>query len=161
MCVHSYGYGHVHDNDLHRCVKDENLRPSCCDHPLCGFHGDFIVLKNGTLHPLSVASRTQAGTCGAEELAEKNREFVGRRWQRPATKKTCCCCEPSLSETADDDIGDMDNFLRRSRTHGFTITSMAFQDAGNLDLERLRSCSLHVFEDGALRPFCAHYIHRV
>jgi len=39
-----------------------------------------------------------------------------------------------------------------------TITAMAFQDAGNIDLERLRRCSLHVFDDGRLVPFCAYYL---
>ncbi|MEG2144436.1 MAG: radical SAM protein, partial [Oscillospiraceae bacterium] len=24
-----------------------DLTPSCCDHPLCGFHGDFVVLPKG------------------------------------------------------------------------------------------------------------------
>ena len=39
------------------------------------------------------------------------------------------------------------------KSHGFTITSMAFQDAGNLDIERLRQCSLHVYKDGKKIPF--------
>ena len=35
---------------------------------------------------------------------------------------------------------------------------MNFQDAGNLDVERLRQCSLHVYRDGKLIPFCAAYL---
>jgi uncharacterized radical SAM superfamily Fe-S cluster-containing enzyme len=35
---------------------------------------------------------------------------------------------------------------------------MAFQDAMNLDIERLRRCSLHVYDGGVLKPFCARYI---
>lgn len=31
----------------------ENLAPSCCDHPMCGFHGDFIVMPDGTLYALT------------------------------------------------------------------------------------------------------------
>ncbi len=46
----------------------------------------------------------------------------------------------------------------RAKSHGFTITSMAFQDAGNLDIERLRQCSLHVYKDGKHIPFCAYYL---
>jgi len=53
---------------------------------------------------------------------------------------------------------DLDYFMNRVRTHGFTLTSMAFQDAGNLDLERLRRCSLHVFDNGRFVPFCAYYL---
>lgn len=135
-------------------LKTENLLPSSCDHPMCGFHGDFIVLKDGALHPLSKAFEPTR-TMDASERAGKNREFVGRRWQSP---KTTCCCGSETAETPGDDMEDLDTFLSRAKTYGFTITAMAFQDAGNLDLERLRSCSLHVFADDALRPFCAHYI---
>jgi hypothetical protein len=52
----------------------------------------------------------------------------------------------------------MGTFLHRVRSHGFTVTAMAFQDAGNLDLERLRQCSLHVFDHGRFIPFCARYL---
>ncbi|MBR2328425.1 MAG: hypothetical protein IKA58_00890, partial [Clostridia bacterium] len=53
---------------------------------------------------------------------------------------------------------DFDGFLARVKSHGFTITGMAFQDAWNIDLERLRRCSLHVYRDGRIVPFCANYI---
>ena len=35
---------------------------------------------------------------------------------------------------------------------------MAFQDAMNLDAQRLRRCSLHVYDNGVLKPFCARYL---
>lgn len=39
----------------------------------------------------------------------------------------------------------------------FTITAMAFQDSGNLDLERLKGCCISVLSaDGRLIPFCAY-----
>jgi uncharacterized radical SAM superfamily Fe-S cluster-containing enzyme len=53
---------------------------------------------------------------------------------------------------------DMDAFLGRIKSHGFTITAMAFQDAYTLDSERLRRCSLHVYRDGRVIPFCARYL---
>jgi uncharacterized radical SAM superfamily Fe-S cluster-containing enzyme len=52
----------------------------------------------------------------------------------------------------------MTTFLNRVKSHGFTITAMAFQDAYNLDIERLRRCSLHVYKDGRVIPFCARYL---
>jgi uncharacterized radical SAM superfamily Fe-S cluster-containing enzyme len=45
-----------------------------------------------------------------------------------------------------------------ARSRGFTITAMAFQDAWTLDLERLRTCSLHVVSEGRVIPFCANYL---
>ena len=133
-------------------VKRENLQPSKCDHPMCGFHGDFIVLEDGTLYPLT-KKREDAPKCccGSKSPAESNREFVGRRWQR--SESIPCSCESSA-----DDITDMEYFLKRLKSNGFTITSMAFQDAGNLDIERLSRCSLHVSKDGKLVPFCANYL---
>ncbi len=51
----------------------------------------------------------------------------------------------------------LDEFISRVKSHGFTITAMAFQDQYNMDIERLEKCSLHVYENGRLLPFCGHY----
>lgn len=243
-------------------IKEEQIAPSCCDHPMCGFHGDFIVMPGDKLMPLTnYSGKTEAepegeGCCCGPDPAEKNREFVGRRWERRDLEETCCCSgqkeEPAcccgekepeseacccgesqpekescccdanadayLLEKAEPeaescccggaepepescccgetqpeaescccggtqpeaescccggtqpeaesccceeepiDITSMEGFLKRAKSHGFTITSMAFQDAGNLDIERLRQCSLHVYKDGKKIPFCAYYL---
>ena len=70
-------------------------------------------------------------------------------------------CENAGCENADcdaDEYETFDGFLDGIRRHGFTITAMVFQDAMNLDIERLRRCSLHVYHEGALTPFCARYL---
>lgn len=130
--------------------RDAKLEPSCCDHPLCGFHSDFVVLEDSSLYSLN----REAGTsCCDTDPSEKNREFVGRRWLRQSDRS---CCGGSASDGGD--ISNMEYFVKRVKSHGFTITAMAFQDAWNLDLERLRSCSLHVYHDGGLKPFCSRYL---
>ena len=48
--------------------------------------------------------------------------------------------------------------MRKAKERAFTVTAMAFQDAWNLDIARLRRCSLHVYKEGKLRPFCANYL---
>lgn len=150
-------------------IKEEQIAPSCCDHPMCGFHGDFIVMPGDKLMPLTnYSGKTETepegeGCCGPDP-AEKNREFVGRRWERRDLEETCCCGEKEPESEAcccgeeSVDITNMEDFLKRAKSHGFTITSMAFQDAGNLDIERLRQCSLHVYKDGKKIPFCAYYL---
>lgn len=41
----------------------------------------------------------------------------------------------------------------------FSISAMAFQDAWNLDIERLKDCCIHVADSsGRLIPFCAYNI---
>jgi uncharacterized radical SAM superfamily Fe-S cluster-containing enzyme len=128
------------------------ILPSSCDHPLCGFHSDFIVTEDGGLYPLSRHKARPGADCRGlpepSDPAEKNREFVGKRWRRPAA----ACCRGS------GDLEDLEYFAHRIKSHSFTLTAMAFQDRWNLDLERLRTCSLHVFKDGRTIPFCAHYL---
>lgn len=129
-------------------VPRSSLLPSRCDHPLCGFHGDYIVMPDQTLHPLHTAQSSRCTTTSAE----KNRSFIAQKWQRPHGESGET---PSQVKA---DITTFDGFLSRIRSHSFTITAMAFQDAGNLDLERLRRCSLHVFDNGRFVPFCAYYL---
>ncbi|HHT17336.1 MAG TPA: radical SAM protein [Papillibacter sp.] len=130
-------------------VPEGSISPSRCDHPLCGFHGDYIVLSGGTLKALRTSKQSCCGT-PTTTTAAQNRAFVARKWERPKD-------EAGVEEKSGD-IETLDGFLRRIKTHSFTITAMAFQDAGNLDLERLRRCSLHVFVDGKFVPFCARYL---
>lgn len=132
-------------------VQRDSLLPSRCDHPMCGFHGDYIVMPDQTLHPLHKANNS----CCETTTADQNRSFVARKWQRPKAVDTSNNQDLSHGET---DIKTFEGFLRRLRSYSFTLTAMAFQDAGNLDLERLRRCSLHVFDDGRFVPFCAYYL---
>jgi len=125
-----------------------NIAPSHCDHPLCGFHSSYIAMEDGTLMPLT--TRESGGCCCGTVTAEQNREYIGSRWLR---KKTM-----AEDMTADEEEDDFDRFLRLSRTRSFTVTAMAFQDAWNLDIERLRHCSLHVYSEGKTIPFCARYL---
>ena len=129
-----------------RKFKVRDFTTSCCDHPLCGFHGDFAVLPNNRVMRLSGGGTSSC--CDDAHL--KNRSFVARRWTRsPESEK----------ESGDKaDMTDMTTFLSRVKSHGFTITAMAFQDAYNLDIDRLRHCSLHVSSGGRIIPFCSNYI---
>lgn len=142
-------------------IKKENIMPSRCDHPSCGFHGSFVVMEDGVLRPLTFQKNASAGEMTS---AQTNRNYIGTRWEAaPKKDSSCCCCcggesTPSRENTEFDSI---DAFAERVKTYGFTVTSMAFQDAMNLDIERLRRCSLHVYDNGALKPFCARYITKI
>ncbi len=134
-------------------VKITDFAPSCCDHPRCGFHGDFVVLPKNNLLRLTAKSNKSSCCDGTSHL--KNRNFVARRWKRSADDDNINTGAPSSSSG---DYTDMGVFLKRVKSHGFTITAMAFQDAYTLDIERLRMCSLHVYNDDRIIPFCANYI---
>src|SRR5665647_1475182 len=154
-------------------VQAKNLLPSCCDHPLCGFHGDFVIDENNRPAALTKATKTCSCNTAKTATAAQSRHFVARRWLRE--KPLLPINQPSesvkmrlprqqnlaLSQTEPKNSGDLQDlnyFAKRVRSHGFTITAMAFQDAGNIDLERLQRCSLHVYDHGRLVPFCAHYL---
>ncbi len=131
-------------------VNISDFLPSACDHPRCGFHGDFVVLPEGLM---KLTHKSNSNACcspdGTEHL--KNRNFVSRRWKRTAVQKM-------EKDNGNGVISDFDVFLRQVETHGFTITAMAFQDAYTLDIARLRRCSLHVYKNGKTIPFCSRYL---
>lgn len=134
-------------------IKAEYFKPSGCDHARCGFHGDFVLSPDDCIHPLS--KRSEPVSCcskqGQISAVDLNRNFVARRWVKNENENNYC------QTTEKGDMQDMDYFLSRVRTHGFTITGMAFQDCWTIDLERLQECSLHVFSpDGRIIPFCVY-----
>jgi hypothetical protein len=54
-------------------------------------------------------------------------------------------------------IDSLDTFLEQSRKRSFCVSGMAFQDAWNVDLERLRECFIHVVgPQPGMVPFCAY-----
>jgi uncharacterized radical SAM superfamily Fe-S cluster-containing enzyme len=59
------------------------------------------------------------------------------------------CCE--------DSVESLDGFLERVRTRMLSVSCMAFKDAWNMDLERVRDCCIHVVApDGRMIPFCLY-----
>ena len=124
-------------------LAPETLQPSRCDHPACGFHAAFRISDDFELRPVG---GSRACGSGAVSSAAQNRAYIAGRWS----------AAPTGTEGAP--AGSLDAFLEEYGRRSFTLTAMAFQDAGNLDMERLRRCSLHVYEDGRLIPFCARYL---
>ena len=128
-------------------LAKENFAPSHCDHPACGLHGSFIADEFGELTPLT---HRDAKKAPSRTSAERNCDFIGAKWSAPAPE-----------QQVEAERGSLDDFLYRAGRYSFTVTAMAFQDALNLDIERLRRCSLHVYENGKLIPFCAKYLSKV
>jgi 7,8-dihydro-6-hydroxymethylpterin dimethyltransferase len=132
-------------------VKKENFKPSSGENAHCSFHGNFVVMPDGSLKPLS---RHEPGACcckpkTAQEGRLKAQGFVSRMWAAPPADAPKQTNIPSL--------GEWDTFLARARTHMFSISGMAFQDSWTVDLARLRECYiLTVAPDGRLVPFCAY-----
>jgi hypothetical protein len=138
-------------------VQVSHFHPPGCENALCSFCGSFVLMPDGSLKALS--NDQQQNCCGqpekAEEGARRTIAFVARQWSGPPAGNGGCCPGPAM-RMPEDGIYELGMFLDRARTHLFTITAMAFQDAWNLDLERLKDCCIHVVApDGRLIPFCA------
>ncbi len=135
----------------HGKLKAEHFHPPGCENARCSFHGNFVIQPGGDLAPLVPSAPKPC--CGAGEKAEegavKARHFVKRAWSFPS--KTPCIPPGGLG------LGGWEAFAERVRTHSFSISGMAFMDAWNLDLQRLRDCCIHVVSgEGRLIPFCAY-----
>ncbi len=124
----------------------ESFMPSRCDHPLCGFHASFLIEPDGSLRPLSSITHSSRSR-GCEK---DNREYVARHWRRTPDEEA--------PPAARSDEMDFDTFLYRLRHESLTLSAMAFQDAMNLNVERLHRCSLNVYDRGKIKPFCAKYL---
>lgn len=124
----------------------ESFMPSRCDHPLCGFHASYLIEADGKLRPLSSITHSSH----VRGCARDNREYVARHWRRAPD-------EAAPASNLSDEM-DFDTFLYRLRHGSLTLSAMAFQDAMNLNIERLHRCSLHVYDRGRIKPFCARYL---
>ena len=127
-------------------IPIESFMPSRCDHPLCGFHANYLITPDGGLKALSSITHS-SHTRGC---ARDNREYVARHWRRPQE-------EPAPEADFSEEM-DFDTFLYRLRHGSLTLSAMAFQDVMNLNIERLHRCSLHVYDQGRIKPFCAKYL---
>jgi Predicted Fe-S oxidoreductases len=106
-------------------VPKNSIIPSRCNHPLCGFHADYVVTSGGRLHPLH---REGGQCCGKIVSADQNRSFIATKWERPEPPKSASrndgdgekgCCAA--------DLKSFDGFLLFARRYSFTLTAMAFQ----------------------------------
>lgn len=140
-------------NQTDGMIKIEHFLPPGCENALCSFHGNFVLMPDGQL---TAWSKRQSSCCSTVELAEegsrKARNFVARYWSSPQIKI-------SIEQSTNIDFGGWDVFLQRVKSHSFTISGMAFQDAWNVDLQRVQDCCIHVVSaEGNLIPFCMYNI---
>jgi len=162
--------------ELMRCLEEQtgglvkvgDFSPPGCEHAHCSTHATYMYSAEGNLKPLGTA---EEDSCCAGDLGEggvrKTVETVSRRWTlscaapffrtAPLPKENQCCTGNHRDMTRVEEPFDLDIFLQEGTFRSFTISAMAFQDADNLDLERLRGCCISVISpDGMLVPFCAY-----
>jgi hypothetical protein len=98
-----------------------------------------VLREDGTLIPTTQFFPRHRNP--EENAAAKSKDYVRRHWRYR---------EPG---------GKTNDLLARAQSHALCISGMAFQDAWNIDLERLRRCCVHVVTpEQKLVPFCAYYM---
>nr|WP_018606893.1 radical SAM (seleno)protein TrsS [Uliginosibacterium gangwonense] len=141
----------------HGMVHAADFSPGSAENAYCSFSGKFFVDTRGHLSaPAKTTEKccsTQSGCgCGAPipgEDVQRARRVVAGQWAAEQVPKPTAV--PSQIN-----ISSLDAFLALRR-HSFSISGMVFQDAWNLDLERLRECFIHVVSpDRRIIPFCAY-----
>lgn len=149
------------DAQTNGLVKVSDFSPPGGEHAHCSFHASYICSADGGLRPLGGAA-AQSSCCSpaAGGGIAKTVETVSRRWTlpvKPSAAAECCAPVTSAAITRNDGPLTLEVFLREAVSRSFTISAMAFQDAENLDLERLRGCCIAVLSPtGGLIPFCAY-----
>ena len=133
-------------------LRADNFGPPGCENALCSFHGNFVLMPNGNVSALTRYHHSDAccRPARSEDGAYKARDFVSEHWS--SVPKS----EPPKTN-AGLSLGEWDILLDRASTHMLCVSGMVFQDAWNVDLERLRDCCIHVVaRDGKVIPFCAY-----
>lgn len=129
--------------------------PPSSEHPYCSFNSKFQKDDQGNFISKSEFGKTQLGCCSQKGEAAKAREYVARQWiaPKPAMEN---CFPLATPESPPMNTASLDQFLEKAK-QTLAVSAMVFQDAWNLDVERLKCCHIHVVSrEGKLIPFCAY-----
>lgn len=137
-------------------LKEEDFLPRRSEDSHCSF-GSLFSLRKGRLSPITNRRFIEKGGKEGKPPWEAARSFMKLHWrysEREGNYVSCGCGMELASE-----LSPQDDFLKWVTTYGFTITGMPFQDAWNIDLERLKRCCTHVATaDKRIIPLCAYYL---
>ena len=128
-------------------MKAADFSGGGAENPYCSFHASYMKRKDGSLKLLPKKS----GSCCCCTGSDDSREFVAKQWSGSGSK-TEFSADGDMTETS-----ALDEFLEQARLNTFAVSGMLFQDAYNLDLERLKRCYIcEVDSRYGMVPFCAY-----
>lgn len=145
-------------------VHASDFAPSSCEHTRCSFRARYWVREGGRLEPFNAPQ-----PCCTPEPAEAARRAIAatsRQWARrrqrasgevsaPGLGPAPPAPEGALESCADLESGDGLGRFLAEMDKTLTVSGMVFQDAWNLDMERVRRCCVHVVvPERGLVPFC-------
>ncbi len=143
------------EKQTNNLLKVGDFTPLQSGNCYCSFHSSFIYMEDKSIQAIS-SHESSSSCCSCKCSNDSNdsiikaRDFIAKKWTLKEEKESCC-------NSTDYNVFDWDKILYRINNYGFSITAMAFQDAWNLDLDRLQKCRVHVMSPNKkLIPFCAY-----
>ncbi|MBP2645488.1 MAG: Radical domain protein [Firmicutes bacterium] len=136
-------------------MKITDFRPPSAENAYCSFHGNYILMDDGVLKSWA---KPTGGCCQpqVESGTKKAQNFVAKRWRTAKNGKNLSAAVEGI-HSSDINTDSLDAFLDRADKYSLSVSGMAFQDAWNIDLERLQECFIHVVSlDSRIIPFCAY-----
>jgi len=126
-------------------IKLLDFGPSGCENALCSFHANYTSVDGNLINV-----RRKNNCCEVEsgkEGSSKSVKFVAKNWSGVKIQKYI----PKKKS--------FEELVQKIKSGFFSISGMAFQDAWNVDTQRLKDCCIHVVsKEGNLIPFCAYNI---
>lgn len=118
-------------------LKAEDFASGGAENPYCSFHAAYRNRRDS----FSVMPKKSGGCCCCSTSSDDSRQQVSLQWSA------------GIAEPED----GFDEFLNEIHNETFTVSGMIFQDAYNLDIERLKRCYIcEVDSEYGMVPFCAY-----
>ncbi|MGI6361422.1 MAG: radical SAM (seleno)protein TrsS [Bacillota bacterium] len=131
----------------------DDFKGGTAENSYCSFNANFLLRPDGSMQSLSQGNSC---CCSSEveadpDRAQKARRFVAKHWGGAPL--------PQQVVEATAQPQSLDELLARSSQYKLAVSGMAFQDAWNLELGRLKECYINVVSpQGKLIPFCAYNV---
>ena len=159
------------EEQTHGELTIHNFTPTSCTEVHCEARSFSMVDENGLLFPLTSSSGNLMRDI--EDVPTKIREGVADLWQiatdialEQQDKGAIDVSNISIEEEKktealplDCECGTWMELLARASSHYLTVSVMPFQDAWNIDFDRIMKCCIHVVTpEKKLIPFCVFNI---
>ena len=129
------------DEQMDGVMKMTDFGGGGAESPYCSFHASYMRREDGSVRALP---RRRSQCCCVK--SSDARDFVSQQWSGRAA-----------GVDGDEATSSLDEFLQKTVENTFTVSGMVFQDAWNLDLERLKRCYIcEVDTQRGMVPFCAY-----
>lgn len=125
-------------------MKAEDFAGGGAENPYCSFHASY--LRKGERKLKLLEKKSGKGCCCT--TSDDSRQYVENQW----SYSTKTYDEGEMTQT-----DALDEFLNRVHNETFAVSGMLFQDAWNLELDRLKRCYIcEVDSEYGMVPFCAY-----